>query len=207
MRGVPSFPEGDGRGLDPPPEDPETGDAPAEILELVAAARDWVRLSIGTEPDATMDTLPLLDGYVARARASVEERPETVHLVARALGGYFGEVVRREIGGYWHESPGDVTEWTIRARLAFLEVNPFGVAYDVLAGGAVGAGPSPELRVAPEDRETVEMRLERLGPVEEADYHRFTIRAEVLLVAFAALREQMIADGHGDVTFGPEDYE
>ncbi len=193
--------EGNGQG-DADPYEPAVA-----ILELVAAARDYVRLAVGTEPDETVATLALLDGYAAGARRLFEERPEPLHVVARAFGAYFGEVVRRELGGFWRERPGDVTEWTLCGRLAFFEVNPFGVAYEVLAAGAGHEGPSPELRLAPEDRDIVTTRLEGLGPIEEADFHRFTTRAEVLETAFVALREQMILGGQGDVTFGPEDYE
>ncbi len=187
------------------PEAPEP--PPAEIGDLVEACREFVRRALALELDLSADTLPVLDHYLSLVRSSAEERPTLVPLVTRAVGAYFGELVRRRIGGFWFLPDADVHHWLLCATPVYLSLNPVGIAYDALYGQSDHDGPSAELRLAPEDREAVEKRLALLPPVSESDYFLLSTRLEVLDIAVDALRAQMMAGGRQDVTFEPADYE
>ena len=184
-----------------------TSAVPEDVAELAGAARQYVLAAVSVELDFTPETLPALDHYLAGAREAAAERPETVDLVARAVGAYFGEVVRRMIDGFWRTPTADVADWTVCSRRAFLFVNPIGIAYEVVAQAADHDGPSGELGLAPEDRETVEQRLAALPDVPEDEYYLLSTRAEVIEIALEALRQEMVDGGQGDVTFDEADYE
>ena len=128
-------------------------------------------------------------------------------LVTRAVGAYFGEVVRRRFGGFWLVPDADVHHWRVCASPVFLSLNPVGAAHDALAGAGDHDGPSAQLYLAPEDRELVDRRLAGLPPVSEPDYFLLSTRFEVVEIAVDALRGQMIAAGREDITFELADYE
>lgn len=184
--------------MEPPPD---------EITELDAACREYVRRALGVELDGTADTLPVLDHYLSLVRGTLEERPELVPLLTRAVGAYFGEVVRRTIGGFWLLPDADVHHWRVCLAPVFLSLDPVGGAYDALYGTSDHDGPSAEIHLAPEDREPVEQRLAALPPVGEDEYFLLSTRLEVVEIATEALRGQMIAGGQEDVVFEPADYE
>jgi hypothetical protein len=184
----------------------EPGPAPDAIAELAEVCRDYVGRATGFELDSSPDTLPVLDHYVGAAREAIAERPDLVPLLARAIGAYFGEILRRVVPAFWLCPSADAHEWRLCCRTAFLSINPVGVAYDALFGGTEHDGPSSELAVSRDEREVVEQRLEQLPPVAEEEYYLFTTRFEVVEAVFEALRLQMEQAGLADVTFDTEDY-
>lgn len=181
--------------------------APDEIEELAEACRQYVLAATGVELDYTQDTLSVLDHYVLLARGGIEERPELITLAARAVGAYFGEVVRRTIPSFWALGSADVFDWRVCGTNAYLWINPVGVAYDALAGGVEHEGPPSELGVSAEEREIVEARLAELPDVPEDEYYLLCTRLEVIEVAYEALRLEMERQGTGDVVFDEGDYD
>lgn len=179
---------------------------PDEIVELAETCRQYVYGVTGVELDYTPDTLGVLDHYLTLARAGIEERPELLPLAARAIGAYFGEVVRRVMPSFWVLETADDHDWRVCARTAFLSFNPVGVAHDALAGSTEHSGPSSDLRVAPEEREIAEARLAQLPDVPEEDYYLMTTRLEVIEVTYEALRLEMEQQGTADVRFDESDY-
>ena len=133
--------------------------APTEVAELVEACREYVRRAIGMELDYSPETLPLVDHYIDLVRTSLDERPELQPLVVRAVGAYFGEVIRRQLPAFWRIPSADTHEWRLCARPVFLSLSPFGVAYDAVYQSAEHDGPSAQLRMAPEEREVVDRRI------------------------------------------------
>ncbi len=186
------------------PDEVET--PPPEIAELSAACCEYVQRAMGLMPDFSPETLPLVDHYLDLVRASVEERPELLPLVARAVGAYFGEVVRRQLPAFWSIPSADSHEWRLCARPVFLSLNPIGVAYDAVHASSEHDGPSSQLKLAPEERDVVDRRIAELPPVREDEYFLLSTRLEVIEIAADALRGQMLEGGSADVAFDASDY-
>ncbi len=161
--------------------------APPRVAELARATVEYVRRAIGLELTYDSDTLPLLDHYL---RSVPAEQPATVELVATTSGAYFGEVVRRLLGGRWDTSSDDVTEWRM--------VLPTGVHFSP-AGFAAAAIVRADLDdldttidAPPRMRPFVEQTLARMSDVTEDDYYSLCGRLDTLehvhevLVAVAA---------------------
>ena len=182
----------------------DTEDVPYAILELVAACVRFVKDKVGIDLDFSSDTLPLVDHYLATVRADLDERHEATPLILRAVGAYFGEVVRRHIEGFWIVPSEDAHVWRVCSSRAFLSLNPLGAAYDALYDGKDHDGPPAALHLDKPDEKFVNARLEALPDVNEADYHRLSVRFEVIEIAIGALRDRDGADG--EVTFEADDY-
>lgn len=180
--------------------------SPEPVRELSRACEDYVARTVGFELDYSLETLPVLDEYARVVRESVEERPEMLDLLARALGAYFGEVLCKNLGGFWRLPSNNIVDWQVCLTHAFAWMNPIGAAYDALVGSSEHAGPSSQIRVLPEDRERVRDRLGQLADVDEEEYYRLSTRHEVLELVIDELRQQMEARGYGDTTFDESDY-
>ena len=178
--------------------------APPGIADLAAAACQYVERAVGVGVDFTPETLPIVDHYVVLARHEVEERPELLPLIARALGAYFGQIVVRELGGFWHVPSEDEHRWQVCLRRVLLAFNPVGIAHEVLVQGSA-KGPPAAILVAPEERAAVFARLDSLPPVDEAEYFMLATRFEGLEIAVAALSESRV-EATADVEFDWEDY-
>jgi hypothetical protein len=85
-------------------------DGPAEVLELAARAVDYVVGALGIELEFDSETLPILDHYL---RTIPEGNPETADLIASVAGAYFGEVIRRRLGGQWKTVVPEAVEWSL----------------------------------------------------------------------------------------------
>lgn len=184
--------------------DPEA--PPPGIAELSEACRQYVQRATGLLPDYCPETLPLVDYYLDQVRDSTNERPELLPLVVRAVGAYFGEVVRRQVPGFWIIPSLDAHDWRLCARPVFLSLNPIGVAYDAIHRKSAHDGPSSQLKLAPEDREVVDRRVAELPPVREEEYFLLSTRLEVIEIAADALRAQMLEGGTAGVQFDEDDY-
>ena len=102
-------------------------EAPPEIAELAEACRVYVSRALEVELDFTLETLPVLDHYIAKARENLAERPQLVELVTRSAGAYFGEVVRRAFPSFWRLPSGDSHDWQVCFEEVFLAFNPVAV--------------------------------------------------------------------------------
>lgn len=173
-----------------------TGYAPAvaeafEIPDLANACINAVRQSVGVELDWTQDTLPVLDHYAS----TVDRDATTVTLLSPMLGAYFGEVIRQALQEVrWFGPRGAYAEWRIEFERCFLYFNPVGLAAEALTGGAV-EGSGGHLQMLDEDRPDVAHALDVFGPVDEADYYRFSVRFEAIEQAHAALVRKLTAAG------------
>src|SRR5262249_46544401 len=88
-------------------------DPPALAVELAEACVRFVEAALGVRLDFSAETLPLLDHYVASRREELVAKPETIGLVARAAGAYFGELVRRQFHSFWHAPTDDPSSWEL----------------------------------------------------------------------------------------------
>jgi len=182
------------------------GAAPAEVVELAAALRDYVRRAVGLAVDGAPETLPLVDHYVDLVRAERAQRPEVVMVVAPALGAYFGELLRQRIGGFWRLPSQDVHRWRVCSRQVRVAVNPVGIAYEALFRGEPHDGPAAEVELDADDRDLVTARLSALPSVREEEYYLLSTRLEVLEIVVEALVARR-PPGARDVELDWEDYE
>jgi hypothetical protein len=179
---------------------------PEPILELVRACLDYVKRSLGTELDFTPETLPLLDHYLSEVREELAVKPELAELTAHAAGAYFGEVLRRQMQGFWHMPSASLHDFQICSSVAFVSVNPFGAAYDALYGSTEHGGPRSNLRLAPEDHRYIAARLATVPEVPEDQFFLLTTRIEVIEITVEALRARLEEEGYSEMEYTPEDY-
>lgn len=163
--------------------------APKEIQEYATRAVDYVQRALGLELAYDSDTLPLLDHYL---RTVPTDQPATLELVALTAGAYFGEVVRRRLGGRWDMSSGAEDE------LGWRMVLPTGIHFS--PAGFVAAAIVQDdlddvdtaLDAPPRTKPHLERALERMGEVTVEDYYSLCGRLDTLehvhevLVAVAA---------------------
>ena len=192
-------------------QDAESPAANAKALDLIEQAAnscvDFVQRSLNVPLDFTSDTLPILDHYCSTARQEVAAQPAALPLLTRAIGAYFGEVLRREHSGFWRAPSQDAHEWRICFNHALLAVSPVGMAYDVLCDTTEHDGPSSELQMSADDRAIVARRLQLLPEVSEDDFMRLSTRFDAIEVALAALGAEVdTSDGVGP-RYELEDYE
>src|SRR6202000_3367386 len=75
---------------------------PARVREYAEQAVAYVKRALGVTLEYDSDTLPLLDHYL---RTVGEAETHAIQLVIATAGSYFGEVVRRNLGGRWELQP------------------------------------------------------------------------------------------------------
>jgi len=181
--------------------------APEPIADLVRACLAYVKRSLGTELDFTPETLPLLDHYLSEVRDELADKPELAQLTAHAAGAYFGEVLRRQMQGFWRMPSESLHDYQICSSVAFVSINPFGVAYDALYGGPDHDGPRSNLKLAPEDHGYIAARLTTVPEVPEDQFYLLTTRIEVIEITVEALRARLEEEGYSELEYTPEDYD
>lgn len=179
---------------------------PPRVREYADQAVTYVRRSLGVTLEYDSDTLPLLDHYL---RTVPEGQPETLQLVIATAGAYFGEVVRRRLGGRW-ELGGEDTEWRVVLPTG-LNFAPAGFVAAAIAQADLDDLDS-EFDAPARMRPFVQRALERMGDVSVEDYYSLCGRLDTLehvhevLVAVAAQMMGNVEDeeGGGDPPAEPE---
>ena len=169
-----------------------THDCPRQILEFAARTVDQVRAAVGVELGYDSETLPVVDHYLLSVP---REQMATVRLIAAAAGAYFGEVVRRQLGGRWEI----VEDRLLEARLILswgLSFAPAGIVVAAIltsdevaevehGGYAIDTG----LRVPDMIQSYVQTTLARMSPVTDEEYYSLCGRLDTL----EHLQEVMLA--------------
>lgn len=181
--------------------------SPEPIGELVRACLDYVKRSLGTELDFTPETLPLLDHYLGEVRDELADKPEIAELTAHAAGAYFGEVLRRQMRGFWRAPSASLHDYQVCSSVAFVAINPFGVAYDALFASTEHGGPRSNLRLAAEDHGYIAARLATVPEVPEDQFFLLTTRLEAIEITVEALRARLEEEGYSEMEYTPQDYE
>lgn len=159
--------------------------------DLALGAFRLVKENLDFELDFTPETLPVLDHYLAQLREEDGGVPEdkVVAVVAPCVGAYFGEVIRRaEAGLRWHLVEDDYKRWRIEAEPVFFAFNPIGAALEAIYDESVPDW-NAHLSLLPEEQPVVEGALENAGPVRASDYHRLSMRHEVISHTLAVLAD------------------
>lgn len=181
---------------------------PGPVAELIAACSRFVASKYKVALDGTPDTLSLLDQYVRDARDAVRERPESIDLVAPAVGAYLGEVMRQEWGATWSlpEQGGDHETWRLCFRHVYLSFNPLGMAREALTL-TDATGWNAHLALDPGEAEDVEHKLAALPEVDEEEYYLPSMRFDVIASVVELLLARAEASGTADVEFEIADYD
>lgn len=148
-------------------------DCPAQIGEYADQVVDYVHRALGVTLEFNSETLPVLDHYLRQAG---ESQPAAVALVAATSGAYFGEVVRRRLGGYWHADDPDPGEWRFELP-GGLTFRPVGF---VLAAIFCSDEYDDNLTAPPKMLEAAEAALERMADVTAEEYYSLCGRLDTL---------------------------
>lgn len=178
---------------------------PQRVAELVAACMRFVATKYKVSLDGTPETLSLVDQYVRDARDAVKERPESLEIVAPAVGAYLGEIMRHMFRAEWF-AEGDYDAWRLYFTNVYLAFNPIGMAREAITM-TEEAGWHAHLELDPGEREAIEARLAAMPDVDEEEYYLPTTRLDVVTAVVETLRARAEAAGTADVTFTKEDYE
>jgi len=163
-------------------EDP----VPPRVREYADQAVAYVRRALGVTLEYDSDTLPLLDHYL---RTVPGDQAATVQLVMATSSAYFGEVVRRQLGGRW-EVTGEEANWRVVLPTG-LNFSPLGFVASAIAQADLEDFDS-ELDAPARMRPYVQQTLARMGEVSVEDYYSLCGRLDTLehvhevLVAVAA---------------------
>ena len=159
---------------------------PAQVRDYAEQAVAYVRRALGVALEYDSDTLPLLDHYL---RTVPSDQAATVKLVITTAGSYFGEVVRRRLGGRW-DVTGEEADWRVVLPTG-LNFSPFGFVASAIAQADLDDLDS-EIDAPPRMRPYVQQTLARMGEVSVEDYYSLCGRLDTLehvhevLVAVAA---------------------
>jgi hypothetical protein len=175
------------------------------VAELCAACIRFVASKYKVSLDGTPETLSLVDQYVRDAREAVKERPESIDVVAPAVGAYLGEVMRQMFRAEWW-AEGDFDAWRLYFSRVYVAFNPIGMAREAITM-TEEPGWHAHLVLDPGEREAIEERLAAMPEVEEDEYYLPTTRLDVITIVVETLRARAEASGTGDVTFTKDDYD
>ncbi len=148
-------------------------DCPEAVGELASRAVSYVQDSLGVEIEYDSDTLPLLDHYL---RSVPADRQDLIDLVCVTAGAYFGEVVRRRLGGRWDIIGDDPADWKLVLTTG-LRFSPGAAVEEAIRCTDEGQclfEPPPRLQ------EHVESALSRMGEVTEEEYYSLCGRLDTL---------------------------
>ncbi len=180
---------------------------PPRVREYADQVVTYVRNALGVTLEYDSDTLPVLDHYLRTIDGG--SQVATLQLVITTSGAYFGEVVRRRLGGRWELVGGggeteDGTPKEVEWRMVLptgLNFQPAGFVAAAIAQADLDDLDS-ELDAPPRMRPYVQQALARMGEVSVEDYYSLCGRLDTLehvhevLVAVAA---QMMGNVDEDV--------
>ncbi len=209
---------------------------PEQVLEYASQAVEYVRRAVGVTLEYNSETLPILDHYLrqvvtaaaskpangtsgngrsaggrsgdGRSGGEPEVRPLATALIAATAGAYFGEVVRRRLGGSWNLPSADPGSWRLvlpsglwfwPAAMAMATIlGPDGDPEpardpddddedddvpdldDVVASGGPGSAWDASLQAPPPLRSHVARVLEGMAAVSEEEYYSLCCRLDTL---------------------------
>ncbi|MCX4245819.1 hypothetical protein [Paraliomyxa miuraensis] len=183
---------------------------------------DQVQRALGIVLDGTPTSLAFVDHYLSLARD--EDREPIVSLLAAGAGAYFGELVRREMGGTWVGDGQIPRRLRLLVEPQFVHFSPVDQAYEAIAGEGLREddprlppGPSfdsgfglrparPEDDPGEDDATWLSDRLADLPPVPEDEFHSLTCRFETLQLMLELLAAKHADEGLPPARLGVADY-
>lgn len=182
-------------------------EVPEQVGELAGLCQRAVQRLLGVSLDFTPDTLSLLDHYVTMAAAEDRNKIEALDLVAKTVGAYFGEVVRRQFTCWWHAPGDDISAWHLRFEDVYLMLSPYAIACVALGliepDGVMEAG----IVIEEEELEEIAAHLAQHPPIPEDEFVLPSTRFDVLHIVIDQLKARAHARNLGDVEFNDADYD
>jgi hypothetical protein len=175
---------------------------PPRVREYADQAVAYVHRALGVKLEYDSDTLPVLDHYLRNVPG---DQPAALQLVVATSGAYFGEVVRKHLGGRW-EIAGEEADWRIVLPTG-INFSPAGFVAAAIARADLDDLDS-EITAPPRMVPYLQQALARMGEVSIDDYYSLCGRLDTLehvhevLVAVAA---QMLGDDAADDEVGDGD--
>lgn len=174
---------------------------PPRVREYADQVVEYVRRSLGVTLEFDSDTLPVLDHYLRSVESEDAPSPKaTIQLVVTTAGAYFGEVVRRRLGGRW-EMGGEDVEWRVVLPTG-LSFAPAGIVATAIAQADLDDFDG-ELDAPPRMRPYVQQALARMGEITVEEYYSLCGRLDTIehvhevLVAVAAQMMGNAVDDEG----------
>jgi hypothetical protein len=170
---------------------------PPRVREYADQAVAYVQRALAIKLEYDSNTLPVLDHYL---RTVPEDQPAALQLVVATSGAYFGEVVRRHLGGRWELGTKEA-EWRIVLPTG-INFSPAGFVAAAIARADLEDLDS-EITAPPRMMPYLQQALGRMGEVSVDDYYSLCGRLDTLehvhevLVAVAAQMLGGAADDDG----------
>ncbi|PRP91543.1 hypothetical protein ENSA5_54190 [Enhygromyxa salina] len=217
-------------GLKDNPPDPSAAPEPAPsqalVNQLVDGFRDQLRRALDLElrDEHGTTALAFVDHYLGLLRD--EDREPIISLVAAGAGAWFGELVRREIGGTWIGDGSEPRRLRLLLAPQFVHFSPVDVAYEAIFSGSPDPG-DPRLPHGaaldavyhlrkqnedgdpdgdPPDHEWIAERLAEAAPVPEDQFYSLTGRFETLEQILELLAGRALARGREPTRYHLNDY-
>jgi hypothetical protein len=160
--------------------------APPRVHEYADQVVAYVQRALGVKLEYDSNTLPVLDHYL---RSVPADQPAALELVIVTASAYFGEVVRRLLGGRW-ETTGRELEWRVVLPTA-INFSPAGFVATAIAQDELDDFDA-ELTAPPRMLTHLQEALSRMGEASVEEYYSLCGRLDTLehvhevLVAVAA---------------------
>jgi hypothetical protein len=172
---------------------PETHESvcPPRVQEFADQTVRYVYAALQVEITYDSETLPLVDHYL---RSVPETQGATVALVVSTAGAYFGEVVRRRLGGHWDLGAAEPTGWRL-VLPGGTSIAPAGMVASVIVRHDELEDMDTGFDVPARLQPAAEMALARMSEVSEDEYYSLCGRLDTLehlqevLVGFEAERK------------------
>ncbi len=116
-----------------PTSDAERAGAVTRLVgDLERRFKEAVTRSLRFDLDGSVTSLAVVDHYLTQARE--ETREPILSLLAAGAGAYFGELVRRHIGGLWLGDGSDPRHLRLLLTPAFVYFSPADLAFTAILG-------------------------------------------------------------------------
>lgn len=191
---------------------------------LVALYREQVRRALSFDLDDTETALAFVDHHLSTA--AEEDRAPILSLLSSSAGVYYGELVRRLIGGTWIGDGTDPRRLRMLMKYQFIYFSPVDQAMEAIAGKSLELDdprlvdaeqfdPAFRLRPLPEhpevaapEHDTVWLgdRLAELPQLPENQLVSLTCRFETLKLMHELLATKHASEGRSPVELGVTDY-
>jgi hypothetical protein len=147
---------------------------PPKVQEYADQAVAYVQRSLHMTLEYDSDTLPILDHYL---RSVPSDQSAATELIVLTAGAYFGEVVRRRLGGRWQLAD-EPNRWRVVLPTG-LSFAPAGLAASAIVKDEL-ADLDTEVEVPPRLRHHVQQAAERMATMSEDAYYSLCGRLDAI---------------------------
>lgn len=212
----------------PAPASPSPTQTLVDQLSITFVEQLARAMKLPATPLAEMGTaaLAFVDHYLSLLRD--ETREPIITLVAAGAGAWFGELVRREIGGQWIGDGSDPRRLRLLLEPQFMHFSPVDMAYEAIFASEIEPGDpripagaeldgtfhlrkrsaNAESDAEPElsDHEWVTERLADTSPLPEDQFYSLTVRFETVSLILELLASRDLARGREPTRYHLNDY-